>query len=273
MQDLTQRVWSATSPHHVGDLAWGRSHTESADWPIAMWEADGRVGAWAWANLPDDLRLQVDPAHPHLVGEALAWFDDLAEGGLREINPLDTQTDLVETLLAHGYRPRDDAPFFAYHRHDLTALPDPVLPAGFTARPVRGEADLAQRVAVHQAAWNSTRVTPESYRAVMTTWPYRADLDWVIESPDGDFAANCLIWLDPANRVGLIEPVGTAPAHRRRGLSRAVCLAALHALKAAGATQAIVYPRGDAAYPVPRVLYRGLGFRPYARTRTYAKQD
>jgi hypothetical protein len=55
------------------------------------------------------------------------------------------------------------------------------------------------------------------------------------------------------------------------GLARALCLHALHALRAAGGAQAIVYPRGDAAYPVPGSLYASLGFGSYARTRTYRR--
>ncbi len=274
MQDLTQRIWSEAQPHHVGDLAWGRSMctTGAADWPIALWEDGGRVVAWAWANLPDDLRFQVAPEHPELVAEVLGWFDELAAGGPRELNPLEAQTDLVAEIVAHGYRAQDGAPFFAHHARNLADLPEPTLPEGYTARAVRGPADLARRVASHRAAWESTRVTAVSYRAVMAAWPYRVDLDWIVEAPDGTFAANCLIWLDPVLGVGMFEPVGTVPDHRRRGLSRAVCLAALHALRAAGGTRAIVCPRGDAAYPIPQALYRGIGFQPYARTRTYLKR-
>ncbi|MFI6515300.1 GNAT family N-acetyltransferase [Spirillospora sp. NPDC050679] len=273
MQALTQRVWSPASPHHVGDLAWGRFMytARQTDWPIALWESEGEVVAWAWAHLPDDLRLQVAPEHPGLLAEILSWFDGLAGGGPRQISPLDAQTDLRDALVRHGYEPQDRAPFFAYHSHDLRGLPEPALPEGFTARAVRGEEDLEQRVAVHQAAWNSTGVTAESYRAVMAAWPYRRSLDWVVEAPDGRFAANCLVWYDDLHRVGLIEPVGTRPEYRRLGLARAVCTAALRALAEAGGERAIVYPRGDADYPVPQVLYRGMGFRPYARTRAYRK--
>jgi len=57
----------------------------------------------------------------------------------------------------------------------------------------------------------------------------------------------------------------------RRGLGAAVSLACLHAMRAAGATRAVVYPRGDSAYPVARRLYAGLGFRPVARTVTYVR--
>jgi hypothetical protein len=43
------------------------------------------------------------------------------------------------------------------------------------------------------------------------------------------------------------------------------------ALRDAGAIRAVVYPRGDDAYPVARRLYFGLGFRPVARTITYGR--
>jgi ribosomal protein S18 acetylase RimI-like enzyme len=273
MQELTQRVWSTANPHHIGDLAWGRFMftAEQSDWPIALWESAGEVVAWAWAQLPDDLRLQVDPAHSELLPEILAWFDDLAGDGLREINVLDAQPELRLVLSRHGYQHQPGAPFFSYHSRQLTDLPDPVLPDGFIARAVSGEADLDQRVAVHRAAWNSSKFTAESYHNVTNAWPYRAELDWIVAAPDGRFVANCLIWYDDVNRVGLIEPVGTHPDFRCRGLARAVCDAALQALSKAGADRAVVYPRGDAAYPVPQILYRGMGFHPYARTLTYQK--
>jgi ribosomal protein S18 acetylase RimI-like enzyme len=273
MQELTQRTWTPASPKHVGDLAWGRfMYTRDvADWPIALWEHDGRVVAWGSARLPDDLQLDTDPAYPGLVDEVLEWFDERAGSGPREIDPLDDQADLRQALVRHGYEERPGAPYFAYHARSLVDLPKPGLPEGFTARAVRGVDDLAKRVAVHQRSWGSTKVSAESFRAVMAAWPYRPELDWVVEGPDGRFAANCHVWYDDANRVGLIEPVGTVPEFRRRGLSRAVCLAALHMLREQGGAMAVVSPRGDAAYPIPQALYRTLGFRQYARTVSYTK--
>jgi predicted N-acetyltransferase YhbS len=72
------------------------------------------------------------------------------------------------------------------------------------------------------------------------------------------------------NRSALLEPVGTDAGHTRRGFGAAVSLACLHAMREAGATLAVVCPRGDQAYPVPRVLYHRLGFRDAGRTVTYA---
>jgi predicted N-acetyltransferase YhbS len=106
---------------------------------------------------------------------------------------------------------------------------------------------------------------------MMRTWPYRPELDFGVEAPDGRIVASCTAWLDEVNRVGEFEPVGVDPEFRRMGLSRALCLATLHALKAAGATLATVKPRGDDAYPVPRHAYTTMGFVADGRHHIYQR--
>jgi predicted N-acetyltransferase YhbS len=111
-------------------------------------------------------------------------------------------------------------------------------------------------------------VTARSYAEVMGAWPYR--FDWT-DRRDHTHAGRVGPRLaGRRTKVGLLEPVGR-PRVRRRGLGRAVSLAVLHALRAAGATAAVVCPRGDDGYPVPGRLYRAIGFRPGGRTVTYGK--
>jgi GNAT superfamily N-acetyltransferase len=86
-------------------------------------------------------------------------------------------------------------------------------------------------------------------------------------------AASCCVWLDDASGVALVEPVGCRREHRRRGLASAVSLAALHAARGLGGTTGLVRPRGDSDYPGPGRLYRGIGFVPGPRTRTWARSS
>lgn len=269
MQELTQRLWTPSSQWHIGDLAWGRyQHTgREQEWPTRLWiNADKNISAWGWIELPDHQSLLVDPAEPGLADEVLAWFDTVAGPGERSANVAEGVE--LAALERHGYQRQPQAAHFVHQARDLDGLPVPSLPEGFR---LRCAPEAGKRAAVHAAAWAPSRVTAESYRAVMGAWPYRPELDWVVEAPDGRYAASALIWLDERNRAGLIEPVGTDPEFRRLGLSRAVCLAALHALKEAGATHAYVDPRGDAAYPIPARLYRSLGFTDGPRTYAMVK--
>jgi ribosomal protein S18 acetylase RimI-like enzyme len=270
MQRLTQRIWSWSSGFHVGDLAWGaRLHEgRDAEWRTALWaDVGGADRAWVWVR---DGRLEqaIDPACPELAGEVLDWYERHAAGGPLAVAAMDAERDVVEAALQRGYTAE---PFIRFLGLDLGDLPGiPALAPGYAAHST-GPDDVPRRVAVHRAAFAPSRVTESSYRNVRATWPYRADLDWVVEAPGGGFAASCLVWLDPLHGVGELEPVGCHPDHRRRGLTRAACLAALHALKAAGGTSAVVLTLDGSGHPDAGPLYESLGFREYARGLIYRR--
>ncbi|MFG2003717.1 GNAT family N-acetyltransferase [Spirillospora sp. NPDC048911] len=277
MQELTQRLWP--SRWHIGDMAWiWFQHTGyEAKIRTARWERDGRTAAWAWANLPDgSLDLQLDPAHPELADEILTWF---AETGGRTVTVLDDETAMIEALLRHGYQERTEGPFFLHLGRSLAdPIPEPAVPDGYTLRHVRSEDDAEARVAVHRAAFTlpggpPSKVTTESYRNVMRAWPYRRELDWFVTAPGGTPAAFCLVWLDERNKVAILEPVGTDPGHRRLGLASAAILGALRTARDLGAETARVCARGDDAYPSARATYMSVGFRRYARNRTFVRPE
>jgi len=276
MQALTQRVWPSDARWHVGELAWSRTSVvdASARGRTALWHEDGAIRAWGWVELPGDLSLVVDPARPDLIREVVAWFDEVASPGEHTCLVLETESVLIEALVAAGFVADPDLPFYRYHSMTLTALADPVLPPGFRLRHVEfGEAEARARV--HRDGWSEFASTLDTgtFANVMSTWPYRPDLDWVVETSDGELVASALGWLDEVNRSGLLEPVGCAPAYRRRGLARAVNLACLRALRAVGAATGHVNPRGDGGYPVPGLLYRSIGFQPGPRTITYVRDN
>jgi ribosomal protein S18 acetylase RimI-like enzyme len=100
---------------------------------------------------------------------------------------------------------------------------------------------------------------------VMSTWPYRRDLDCVLEAPDGTFAAYVLCWYDDANGVGEFEPVGTHQNYRRRGFGAAVCRYALRRLQEEGGREAIVFATGRPDQRQANALYESVGFRVHTR--------
>ena len=182
---------------------------------------------------------------------------------------LEHDTASIEALRARGYV-ADESRWFDHMTRSLDDLPEPRVHDGYALRAVRGEDELLARTESHRAAWEPSRVVPASYRAVMRAWPYRAELDWVAVAPDGTLAANCLCWLDEANRIVELEPVGTHPSHRRRGLAAAVCLAALKAAREAGADTGLVYPVNGLP---AATLYESIGFRAISRHLTFRKRD
>jgi mycothiol synthase len=84
------------------------------------------------------------------------------------------------------------------------------------------------------------RDRPEWYRHIQSAPLYRRDLDIVAVADDGAIAAFCTAWFDDLTRTAYLEPVATVPAHRRRGLARAVMLEALRRLRRMGCRWAFV---------------------------------
>lgn len=273
IQTFVSRHWTGRSWRHVGNVAWARCAIPAeADPPAAVWMVNGETSAAAWVEDGNSLEW-VTTEQPEVVRHVINWFVDRFTARPLFATVLEHQAMVLGVLRDQGFIPDAGGPYFVHMWRSLTDLPAiGPLPEGFHARSMRGPADLEARVAVHRAAWHPSGMTVDRYRALMADAAYRSAFDWVIEEPGGDFAAAALLWVDPAHQAGLLEPVGTDPRYRRRGLSRAVCLAALHELRRQGGVQAVVQPRGDDDYPVPYRLYRGLGFMPVTRTVTFRRE-
>ncbi len=279
MQALGSRLWAGAPRHHPGQLAWSARSIEGVDVnEVRFWHEHDADAGWAWVQRPSWLELCVDTDDLHatdVAREAVAWFLAGAPGDqAARTTVLPAEQLLLEVLGEAGFLP-EVGPFFIHHHLDLARLPALPQVAGYRLKAVE-EGQAAPRAACHRAAWGTpehpSRVTTTSYAAVMATPPYRPDLDWVAVAGDGAWVASCLVWLDLVTGVALLEPVGCAPDHRRRGLGAAVSLAALHAARDAGATTALVCPRGERGYPAPQALYRGLGFEPGERSVTMVRE-
>jgi ribosomal protein S18 acetylase RimI-like enzyme len=99
---------------------------------------------------------------------------------------------------------------------------------------------------------------------------YEDERDMVVTAPGGRIAAFCIYWLDPVNKVGNFEPVGTHPDFQKRGLGKAVLLESLRRMKAHGMETAIVCT--DEGNEAAEKLYEAVGFRGVNRLRLYTKR-
>src|SRR3954470_7740878 len=206
VQALAQEVWRLAPQCSevdttVGELAWGtRQHVgREPEWRRQLWLDGSRVVAFAWLHLPGALAFQVHPEYEELAHDVLDWFEAEAEG--------DERTTLVSSgrfdaaLEAHDFT-QNGSHTFLYNVRELDEIEEPQLPDGYRLGTMAGEPSLARRVDVHRAAFHPSRVTEASYANVVRTWPYRAELDCLVEARDGSLAAYALAWFDDANAVG-----------------------------------------------------------------------
>ncbi|MEX2158558.1 MAG: GNAT family N-acetyltransferase [Dehalococcoidia bacterium] len=293
MQTLAQEVWRL-APQTVnvdgtaGELAWSMGPPQDASDSTRkhrLWSDDSRVAAWGVIFPPTMVRVtadrmelskaglvwQVHPDRPELLGDILDWFTAETPGVARQTFVRSANADAIARIERRGYAHDAAAPWDLLNIRDLREIEKPSLPYGYRLTTMREVDDVSLRVAVHRAAWEPSGMTEEKYAAAMATWPYRAELDFVVVAPDGSLATSALGWYDEDNHAGEFEPVGTHPAHRRLGLARAVLLFGMQRFRDAGAEHAIIGCRGDAGYPAPKLVYESVGFRELSRDMPFVQ--
>jgi GNAT superfamily N-acetyltransferase len=275
MEESLARAYSSTSLR-VGDLSWlSRVHTHrELSLDIHLWEdASGQLVAWTYFRANGEFNAFVLPNTGHaedtaLFEELVGFVERASQMAIAAGDPpvtlnmyaIDVSRSAEDRSLAmalerFGYQVDRSGTSDVLAR-SLDELPEPGLPLGYHFDWVRTPTLLTGRVEAHRAAFAPSDLSVRMYERVQRTWAYRANLDRVVVTDDGNVVAFCTAWFDELNRAGLLEPVGTHPAHRRRGLARAVCIDALRALRAEGARKAQVGFTTEAAY----ATYSSIGF-------------
>jgi GNAT superfamily N-acetyltransferase len=290
MQRLASRCW----PHglHPGGLGWAQATHQLADQIVVVDGDAGDLLGWAGGSQPGYLTVQVDPAHPGVRADLGEWLLRTAEGPALSVEVYDTDT--LRDFTEAGFEPTDSlSDFYRMGTPGLQAATDGVLatmPDGYTIRSV-GPGEAEGRVAVHRAAWRpadlpfrrdhrpqldetwSSSFTLDSYHRVRQTTLYDGNLDLVAVAPNGDLAACCIGWFDARTGWAEIEPLGVAPAHRRRGLALALCAEVAERVARYGGRQVYINTGPSIAYPAPYRAYQRAGFTPFVRSTTLARRQ
>ncbi len=273
---------------HTGDLKWWLYYPplEGEYWDhIYLWddpEQPGRCLGWALIS-PNWVGFDVY-AQPELRGSERAramylWAEEQATHIAREIGKptiymlwgLHTDDVLARHFRQRGYHLRRG--YIHLTRELEGAIPETNVPEGFVLRACRGEAEVTARARSQYGAFGSSAAFADyeqRFRNFMHSPVYDPELDVVCVAQDGRVGAFCIVWIDPINRVGLFEPVGTHPDFQRRGLGRAVMLEGLRRLKERGMQAAIVSSNEDNQAGIN--LYEAVGFQQANRLGTYEKE-
>lgn len=197
-------------------------------------------------------------AHPEMVPlgtpeDKPCWF----------ANVFSDMTGRLRLLEAAGFASQADVGEYSWTKVWLqrpAGLPvkEYRIPAGFTVRPLRGEAEVDAYVALHRAIFGSTIMNADWRKNTVHHPAHVADLDLVVETPDGSLAAFCICWLDTEAQVGQIEPLGCHPDYRRYALGRIALAEGLRRLQEHGAKQ--VFVETDNWRSTAKSLYESMGF-------------
>jgi mycothiol synthase len=265
--------------HGIENLGHGRLEED-----VFLWEtADGRIAAVLNREGPGHAFLQVHPGlrTPSLEEEMIVTAEEHlaipSANSQRRLRVWANEHDgLRQGILTRRDYTKGDVPEYQRRRSLEAPIPQAQPAPGYTVRALGDGAKLLERCYASGLAFHpdeiryavENREDVSWYRNIQNAPLYRRDLDIVAIAPDGAVASFCTVWFDDVTRAGAFEPVGTAPAHQRRGLGKAVMCEGLRRLKRMGATMAYV----GSYTPPAHALYASVGFEEYDLSEPWAKE-
>jgi len=201
---------------------------------VRLWRSDAGRLACALIRYWGMTWPQVAPGCEFLTDELFDWAERHWGGSQPQIETMAYDHDAERQALL-GQRGYEDLGTMETVRiYDLArAGPEPVLPPGFRLTTLAADGRCEERVALENAVWGSS-LGEAWFRGKSSAPHYSFDWDLLVLSPEGRQVACCLVWLDGASGIGEIDPIGTHPGYRRRGLARALVAESLRRMSAAG---------------------------------------
>ncbi|NQV04991.1 GNAT family N-acetyltransferase [bacterium] len=247
---------------------------------MTVWE--DRVGVAAWVLVGPRHRSYDAQVRPDMRGgvfeREVLEYADTRTAELMRLHGIESNQMLGDAfrcdltrigLLAEMGWESDGEPPYVINRARIADLAPPMIPDGYSIRPVAGVEEAAAVADLHSAAFPGAGWTPELYRQVMESPGYDPGRELVAEAADGELAAFAVTWYDNLNRTGLLEAVGTHRDHQQRGLGKAVVRFAARHMADAGMEFVIVANEGSNA--ASEALYRSAGFKPWHLLDGYVK--
>jgi len=253
---------------------------------VFLWETeDGEIAAVLNAEGRGSNFLQLDPEfrseelEDEMIGvaEERLWTVSSRDNRQRLAVWAHEGDELREGILKRrGFRVRSEVTMHDRWMSLEGEVPEPVLPPGYTVRPMGDGIELLDRCYVSGLAFHpdnpaqahENREDVTWYRNIQKAPLYRRDLDIVAIAPDASVASFCTIWFDDITLTAACEPVATAPAHQKKGLAKACIHEGLQRAREMGATLGFV---GSGEAPAHK-CYAGAGLKNYLVSQQWIKE-
>jgi ribosomal protein S18 acetylase RimI-like enzyme len=215
---------------------------------LGFWISEYGNSAFTIETLPG--RLDVERA-------ILQWVVEAWAPGFPSVRTVASPEDRPRAALLEAFGFAHAGPGQVMREYDLArARSAPSLPAGYRIQPLAEGDEPGELVEVVNAAFEQ-QLTEHWYHSIMRA-PSAAPEWWLtVRAPDGAYAAFCQAWIDSENGIAEIDPVGTHPAHQRRGLARAILVETFRRLHGAGVR--LAYIDSSPSRPIAGRLYESLG--------------
>jgi len=199
--------------------------------------------------------VQISYDYRFLENEVFMW----AEENLPDQKPVitmvyDWDAERQALLKKRGYRNKgavEDVRIYDLAR-DYSPV---VLPPGYLITTLAEYGKPSDMISLVNDVWGMS-LDEAWFRGKSSAPGYSLAHKLLVVSPEGQLAAYSLFWLYPANKTAEIDPIGTHPNHRKRGLARALVLESFKRMRENSMEYAYIASETDD--PVVSHLYASL---------------
>lgn len=218
-----------------------------------------------------EIFIQRHPDHSELIPEMLEYGENNFINKVKNqvhIFVYEDDEALLEQVKKRGYKINKEA--FSHHlEYIIQGAYNCNLPAGYTLRSMKEDNLIAERCEIFGRSFNHPE--PENwpslftYRQLQSAPDYNKENDFYITDENNKMVAMAIVWFDKINRIGHLEPLGTHPDHRGKGLAQELMNACFARLKHLGAEK---MPMTGGFEP----FYEAIGFKKIRTGYMWEKQ-
>ena len=216
------------NPDYLNDKAW-------------LWRTEsGELAGFVLSETGDNIWVQVHPDHADLARLALHWVNDNWHPESAKLYTFtDSKDQYRSTILEDlGFRDLGEDSFLRGYellsRNEFASIPDGFSLANLNECPLEYEL-----VTTVNETFNHRLPLKwlDSLLAAPSMEPSRI---WFLRTNDDFVASFCFAWIDELNHIAELEPVGTHPEFRQRGLAKALVQTVFDQLKYRGVEQVYI---------------------------------
>lgn len=263
----------------------GTEYQDEEDEFVKIWElkndennTDNKIVAVTIYEPPSTYWIQIHPEHRLLERKILDWIEKQRKemkknnSQKQELNffVLNSDEFRANLLKERGYQIKGSEECTRIRPLEME-IPEYQLPDGYSIRQVNVESDFEKyREVISSVFPHCKKMTKRLAMNFCTASFYQAELDLVVVDPQGNFASFCTMRFDPKSRIAELEPMGTHPEHRRKGLGKALICEALKRLK--DFQPSLICITGAASTKAADTLYDSLGFKKIDEINLWEKE-
>ncbi|MHA2424223.1 MAG: GNAT family N-acetyltransferase [Candidatus Thorarchaeota archaeon] len=261
------RNWIPSTLENMKFGPGGTVYLDEEDEYIKLWkDSESKIIAVTIVKPSGGCWIHIHPDHLEVERDLILWIEKQRERGKKDsseqvpIHFVVQEDDRARIELLEGLGYEKTSLEGADQVYDMDhEIPEYEIPDGYSVRHALINEEWEKYREVQVSVFPHVKVMNKKILKIYSTASfYVPELDIIAVDPEGNFAAFCTGRIDPLSRIAELEPVGTHPDHRKKGLGKAVILECLKRFKKYNPTALVIL--GAAATEGANRLYESVGF-------------